>query len=194
MAIDAAYEGLWRVSKRQCQRRVLPDGYCRLGAERWAELPALSKPMKTSLGVDSRTSRAPKDCGKRGRRRAMDEGATLLDPDTFIFRTIRFWALMDRGSTSCSARVSRWGIMLRFGRFATSKGPRYRRRADWTYARLRPGTKIGEDVHIGNFVELKNTTMAPAKANHLAMSVIPKLVRRQISAPVPHAITTGSKA
>ena len=37
------------------------------------------------------------------------------------------------------------------------------------YARLRPGTEIGEDVHIGNFVELKNTTMAPgAKANHLA--------------------------
>ncbi|MEY3654434.1 MAG: hypothetical protein RL739_2604 [Pseudomonadota bacterium] len=37
------------------------------------------------------------------------------------------------------------------------------------YARLRPGAVLGEDVHIGNFVEVKNTTMAQgAKANHLA--------------------------
>ena len=60
--------------------------------------------------------------------------------------------------------------MLRFGRFATSKGPKISEGAlIGPYARLRPGTKIGEDVHIGNFVELANTTMAPgAKANHLA--------------------------
>ena len=37
------------------------------------------------------------------------------------------------------------------------------------YARLRPGTKLGEDVHIGNFVEVKNSTVAErSKANHLA--------------------------
>ncbi|MDP1653811.1 MAG: bifunctional UDP-N-acetylglucosamine diphosphorylase/glucosamine-1-phosphate N-acetyltransferase GlmU, partial [Rhodocyclaceae bacterium] len=37
------------------------------------------------------------------------------------------------------------------------------------YARLRPGTKLGEDVHIGNFVEVKNSTVADrSKANHLA--------------------------
>ncbi|MEM8960419.1 MAG: bifunctional UDP-N-acetylglucosamine diphosphorylase/glucosamine-1-phosphate N-acetyltransferase GlmU [Acidobacteriota bacterium] len=36
------------------------------------------------------------------------------------------------------------------------------------FARLRPGTVLEEGVHIGNFVELKKTTMAPgAKANHL---------------------------
>ncbi len=37
------------------------------------------------------------------------------------------------------------------------------------YARLRPGAVLGEDVHIGNFVEVKNSTLARgAKANHLA--------------------------
>lgn len=37
------------------------------------------------------------------------------------------------------------------------------------YARLRPGTVLGEDVHIGNFVEIKNTQIANhSKANHLA--------------------------
>jgi bifunctional UDP-N-acetylglucosamine pyrophosphorylase / glucosamine-1-phosphate N-acetyltransferase len=37
------------------------------------------------------------------------------------------------------------------------------------YARLRPGAVLGEQVHIGNFVEVKNSTLAKgAKANHLA--------------------------
>ena len=37
------------------------------------------------------------------------------------------------------------------------------------FARLRPGAELGEEVHIGNFVEVKNSTLAAgAKANHLA--------------------------
>ncbi|MCE2659043.1 MAG: bifunctional UDP-N-acetylglucosamine diphosphorylase/glucosamine-1-phosphate N-acetyltransferase GlmU [Rubrivivax sp.] len=37
------------------------------------------------------------------------------------------------------------------------------------YARLRPGATLGADVHIGNFVEVKNSSLAAgAKANHLA--------------------------
>ena len=37
------------------------------------------------------------------------------------------------------------------------------------FARLRPGAVLGQDVHIGNFVEVKNSTLARgAKANHLA--------------------------
>jgi bifunctional UDP-N-acetylglucosamine pyrophosphorylase / glucosamine-1-phosphate N-acetyltransferase len=37
------------------------------------------------------------------------------------------------------------------------------------FARLRPGAVLAEEVHIGNFVEVKNSTMAKgAKANHLA--------------------------
>ena len=37
------------------------------------------------------------------------------------------------------------------------------------YARLRPGAELGAEVHVGNFVEIKNSTLAAgAKANHLA--------------------------
>ena len=37
------------------------------------------------------------------------------------------------------------------------------------FARLRPGADLAEEVHIGNFVEVKNSTLARgAKANHLA--------------------------
>ncbi|PWB14576.1 bifunctional UDP-N-acetylglucosamine diphosphorylase/glucosamine-1-phosphate N-acetyltransferase GlmU [Comamonas sp. JNW] len=37
------------------------------------------------------------------------------------------------------------------------------------FARLRPGAQLGKQVHIGNFVEVKNSRLADgAKANHLA--------------------------
>ena len=37
------------------------------------------------------------------------------------------------------------------------------------YARLRPGTELGADTHVGNFVEIKNSQLgAHSKANHLA--------------------------
>ncbi len=37
------------------------------------------------------------------------------------------------------------------------------------FARLRPGASLSEEVHIGNFVEIKNATLGPgSKANHLA--------------------------
>ncbi len=37
------------------------------------------------------------------------------------------------------------------------------------YARIRPGTKLHNDVHIGNFVEIKNSEIASgSKANHLS--------------------------
>lgn len=37
------------------------------------------------------------------------------------------------------------------------------------FARLRPGARLGAEVHIGNFVEVKNSTLGRgAKANHLA--------------------------
>ena len=37
------------------------------------------------------------------------------------------------------------------------------------YARLRPGTELADDVHIGNFVEVKASTLGKgSKANHLA--------------------------
>src|SRR5439155_6980902 len=37
------------------------------------------------------------------------------------------------------------------------------------YARLRPGTSLAEEVHVGNFVEVKASRLgAQSKANHLS--------------------------
>ena len=61
------------------------------------------------------------------------------------------------------------------------------------YARLRPGAELGAEVHIGNFVEVKNTTIAAkSKANHLACRRRAYWRARQCSAPAPSpAITTA---
>ena len=52
----------------------------------------------------------------------------------------------------------------------TSRAPTHRRGARiGPFARLRPGAELADDVHIGNFVEVKNSrVVAGAKANHLA--------------------------
>jgi bifunctional UDP-N-acetylglucosamine pyrophosphorylase/glucosamine-1-phosphate N-acetyltransferase len=55
----------------------------------------------------------------------------------------------------------RWGSLIEKSQVADQAiiGP---------YARLRPETLVGEGAHVGNFVELKKTTLgARAKANHL---------------------------
>ena len=73
------------------------------------------------------------------------------------------------GRTSCCATWSSaptaWSIRTRCSSRASSDtgciiGP---------YARVRPGSKLGANVHIGNFVELKKTQIADgSKANHLS--------------------------
>ena len=42
-----------------------------------------------------------------------------------------------------------------------------RARCRWALCRLRPDG-LAEDVHVGNFVEVKASASAPSKANHLA--------------------------
>ena len=125
------------------------------------------------MGVDSRAdlARAEGLWQAARRRRAMDEGVTLLDPDTVYFShdtilgtdvivgpNVVFGPCVEvENNVEIRAFCHVEGAKISEGALI---GP---------YARLRPGTEIGEDVHIGNFVELKNTTMAPgAKANHLA--------------------------
>ncbi len=55
-------------------------------------------------------------------------------------------------------------------KFAESAGVQVGARAlVGPFARLRPGAVLGDEVHIGNFVEVKNSTLGHgAKANHLA--------------------------
>lgn len=133
------------------------------------------------LGVNSRDQLATAEViwQRRARLEAMAAGVTMTDPDTvFLAYDTSFGRdvvlepnvffgpgvtieddVLIRANCYLEGHDGKSRAGLRVGR-GTSVGP---------FARLRPGTTLGEDVHIGNFVEVKNASMENgAKANHLA--------------------------
>jgi bifunctional UDP-N-acetylglucosamine pyrophosphorylase/glucosamine-1-phosphate N-acetyltransferase len=125
------------------------------------------------LGVNSRDQLALAEAvfQRRARQRLMQDGVTMIDPatvwlahDTSIGRdvTIEPNVFFGPGVTVddnviIHANCHLVGVRVRSG---AEIGP---------FARFRPGADIGRNVHIGNFVEVKNVTLGTgAKANHLA--------------------------
>jgi bifunctional UDP-N-acetylglucosamine pyrophosphorylase/glucosamine-1-phosphate N-acetyltransferase len=108
---------------------------------------------------------------QRLRKAALDAGVTLVAPDTvFLSSDTKFgrdvvvepFVVFGPGVTVEDKAVIRSFSHLDHAHVGKGAlvGP---------YARLRPGAKLGADVHIGNFVEVKEATIeAGAKANHLA--------------------------
>jgi len=123
-------------------------------------------------GVNSRAELARAEAGWQARRRdrAMAEGTTLTAPETVWFSwdtelgrdvTVEPNVVFGPGVRVADGAMIRAFSHLEGAIVASGAiiGP---------YARLRPGTAVGENAHVGNFVELKNTTLGRgAKANHL---------------------------
>ena len=124
------------------------------------------------LGADSRKglARAESIAQARLRARALEEGATLIDPDSVWFS----WdTRIGRDVTIEPHVVFGPGVMVEdeveIRAFSHLEGAQVKRGAVvGPFARLRPGTVIGENARIGNFVETKNAVLgAGAKASHL---------------------------
>lgn len=75
-----------------------------------------------------------------------------------------------RVGAHCIVRDSVIGAGARIEPFSLLDGARVGDAAQvGPYARLRPGSELAEQVHVGNFVEVKNARLGPgAKANHLS--------------------------
>jgi bifunctional UDP-N-acetylglucosamine pyrophosphorylase/glucosamine-1-phosphate N-acetyltransferase len=108
---------------------------------------------------------------QRLRQAAMDAGVTLVAPETvFLAADTKFgrdvvvepYVVFGPGVTVEDNAVIRSFSHLDHAHVGKGSlvGP---------YARLRPGARLGTDVHIGNFVEVKEAIIEDgAKANHLA--------------------------
>ncbi len=62
------------------------------------------------------------------------------------------------------------------------------------FSRIRPGTVLARDVHVGNFVEIKNSEIdTGSKANHLTYIGDTTMGSRSTSAPAPSPATTTAR-
>jgi bifunctional UDP-N-acetylglucosamine pyrophosphorylase/glucosamine-1-phosphate N-acetyltransferase len=124
-------------------------------------------------GINSRAELADVELAWQRRRRAelMAEGVSLVAPDTV-------WLSHDTeiGRDSVVEPNVVFGPGVRVGEgvriraFSHLEGAAVANGAEiGPYARLRPGTEIGEKAKVGNFVETKKAKLGPgAKANHLS--------------------------
>lgn len=127
---------------------------------------------KEVMGVNSKAqlAEAEAELQARLRARALDNGVTLLAPETvFLSGDTTFGKdVVVEQNVVFGPGVS-VGDGARIRAFSHLEGAQVGNNAIvGPYARLRPGAKLGNEVHVGNFVEVKNATLdTGAKANHL---------------------------
>jgi bifunctional UDP-N-acetylglucosamine pyrophosphorylase/glucosamine-1-phosphate N-acetyltransferase len=126
-----------------------------------------------ALGVNSREQLATAEAVFQGRarRRAMEQGATLVAPETVW---LSFDTVLGRDVIVEPNVFFGPGVVVEDGAHIMANchmvGARVGKGARvGPFARFRPGTDIGDSARIGNFVEVKNAKLETgAKANHLS--------------------------
>ena len=124
-------------------------------------------------GINSRAELAEAEARwqQRHRRRAMDEGASLVAPETVWFA----WDTALGRDVTIEPNVV-FGPGVRVADRVTIRGFSHIEGATLAsgvevgpYARLRPGAVLEENAKVGNFVEVKKAVLGKgAKANHLS--------------------------
>jgi bifunctional UDP-N-acetylglucosamine pyrophosphorylase/glucosamine-1-phosphate N-acetyltransferase len=108
---------------------------------------------------------------QRARTEAMDHGVALIAPETVYFS---YDTCLEPGVTVFPYvffdKKVRVGTGSRIGPFCVLEDVTVGKNAIiGPFARLRPGTELGDCVRIGNFVEIKNARLSEgAKVNHLS--------------------------
>ena len=150
----------------------LPD-VVNIAASEGREAVVIEGDPYETAGVNSRAELAHLELEWQRRRReqVLDEGATLIDPESVWFA---YDTKLGRDVTVEPHVVFGPGVEVADGAtikaFSHIEGAIIGTRAPiGPFARIRPGTTLGERSKVGNFVELKNAKVAAsAKVNHLS--------------------------
>ncbi|HZU51302.1 MAG TPA: bifunctional UDP-N-acetylglucosamine diphosphorylase/glucosamine-1-phosphate N-acetyltransferase GlmU [Sphingomicrobium sp.] len=124
-------------------------------------------------GVNSRAELAQLELEwqRRRRQRALDEGATLIDPQSvwFAYDTELGRDVMIEPNVVFGPGVQIEDEVVVHA-FSHIEGGRIGRKASiGPFARIRPGTELGAATKVGNFVEIKKSKVDQgAKINHLS--------------------------
>ena len=125
-----------------------------------------------TLGVNTRAELAEAEAAFQARARAgaLENGVTLTAPETVFFALDTF---VGRDAIIGPNVLFGPGVTIESGAeikgFCHLEGCHVSRGADvGPFARLRPGAELAEDVHVGNFVEIKNAILDEGvKVGHL---------------------------
>lgn len=125
-----------------------------------------------TLGINTRAELAAAEAAFQARRRAemLENGVTMADPQTVWFALDTF---IGRDAIIGQNVVFGPGVTVESGAeilpFCHLEGCHVSTGATvGPFARLRPGAELGGDVHVGNFVEIKNSVLAEGvKVGHL---------------------------
>ena len=125
-----------------------------------------------TLGINSRAELRAAEAAFQARKRAelLDEGVLMSAPETVFFAWDTYVgrdAEIEPNVVFGPSVTVETGARIRA--FSHLEGCHVSRGAIvGPYARLRPGAELAEEVHVGNFVEVKNAYLAEGvKANHL---------------------------
>lgn len=144
-----------------------------IARERGLEAAVVTCDETETLGINSRPELARAEALWQSRRRAsaLEEGVTLVAPETVVFAHD---TAIGRDAVVEPHVVFGAGVTVgpgaRIRAFSHLEGAHVGAGAlIGPYARLRPGTRIGDAARIGNFVEVKSAGIgAGAKVNHLS--------------------------
>jgi len=163
---------LKRVGNDNAQREYYLPDIVMVAAENGRASLVIEGEAAEAIGPNSRSEFALAESAWQARRRAeaMAEGASLIAPETvwFAFDTKIGRDVVIEPNVFFGPGVSiADGVRIRA--FSHIEGATIAAGAEiGPYARLRPGTIIGEKAKVGNFVETKKAVLgAGAKASHL---------------------------
>ena len=166
-------------------REILPQIGNRNAAGEYylTDLPALARAAglrvdvvtcdeSETLGINTRTELAGAEAAfqARARAEALENGVTLTAPETVFFALD---TVVGRDAIIGANVVFGPGVTIESGAeilpFCHLTGCHVSRGATvGPFARLRPGAELAEDVHVGNFVEIKNAILDEGvKVGHL---------------------------
>jgi bifunctional UDP-N-acetylglucosamine pyrophosphorylase/glucosamine-1-phosphate N-acetyltransferase len=129
-------------------------------------------PEEETLGINTRAQLAAAEAHfqTRARTDALENGVTLTAPET-VFFALDTW--IGRDATIGPNVIFGPAVTIESGAeikgFCHLEGCHVSRGATvGPFARLRPGAELAEDVHVGNFVEIKNSILDEGvKVGHL---------------------------
>ncbi|MCK0101805.1 bifunctional UDP-N-acetylglucosamine diphosphorylase/glucosamine-1-phosphate N-acetyltransferase GlmU [Pseudohalocynthiibacter sp. F2068] len=144
-----------------------------IARERGLSATAVTCPEAETQGINTRQELAKAETTLQSHMRsdALDNGVTMSAPETVFFSHD---TVIGRDATIEPNVFFGPGVTIETGAkiraFSHLEGCHVARGSIvGPYARLRPGTELSEDVRVGNFVEIKNSTIAEgAKVNHLS--------------------------